>query len=241
MRIRTGLLHGLLLTTAASAQTPVNNSGRLLDANPAVGGLRINSFQPGSNFIGGNPYATGNVRGGMALRSFSPISDPNAFRGSLGSSSLSNFLRDSVSVGDIYSQSNTLGPTPFYDPASIVPTVGTLRSQYQSYVSGQAQIASGASGTGNPLMVLPGLLNYNGGVNPRMLPTRSDTNITPPSSAISPLAPSSLGQLDHGATNLFGITPGGPHVPGSMSAPGRPDLADPRSASSSSNLWKPNE
>src|SRR5262252_1190504 len=106
MRIKTGLFHGLLLAASASAQTPVNNSGRLLDANPAVGGSRINGFQPGSSFIGGNAYATGNVRGGMALRSFSPISDPNAFRGSLGSSSLSDFVRDSVSVGDIYSQRN---------------------------------------------------------------------------------------------------------------------------------------
>src|SRR5262249_47517127 len=225
MRIRTGLLHGLLLTTAASAQTPVNNSGRLLDANPAVGGLRINSFQPGSNFIGGNPYATGNVRGGMALRSFSPISDPNAFRGSLGSSSLSSFLRDSVSVGDIYSQSNTLGPTPFYDPSSIVPTVGTLRNQYQTYVAGQAQnAAASGSPAGNPLMVLPGLLNYSGGANPRMMPTATDTNVTPPSSAVSPLAPAPLGPLDRGATNLFGITSNiGPRLPGSMSAPGRPD------------------
>jgi len=73
---------------------------RPFDANPALRGGLFNIARPVSPLTSGNPFATGNVRGGLSLRSFSPITDPSTFRAPLGSAYLYTFRRDSVSVGD---------------------------------------------------------------------------------------------------------------------------------------------
>jgi hypothetical protein len=127
---------GLALLTLAlaleegRAQQYVGQDGRLFDANPQLGGSRYNYARPAPPLIGGNLYATGNIGRGLSLRSFSPIGSPTAFRATIGSGSLSNFIRDSVSVGDQSSLLGGLVSQPFYDPARTAPTAGYLRGFY---------------------------------------------------------------------------------------------------------------
>lgn len=100
--------------------------GRGFDVNPMLGGGGFNYARPASPLVGGNFYASGLVGRGLSLRSYSPISDPTAFQGSLGSTSLSSFQRDSVSVLSAPLGSGSFGQT-YYDPARTAPTAGFLQ------------------------------------------------------------------------------------------------------------------
>jgi hypothetical protein len=125
------LISACLLCGVANAQYARHGDGRMFDANPQIGsGGAYNFGRPASPLMLGNAYATGNVRGGLSLRSVSPISDPTAFRAGLGSSSLSDFIRDSVSVADAATPFRPFSRTTFYDPAVTAPTGGFLRSTY---------------------------------------------------------------------------------------------------------------
>lgn len=141
------------LAGSAPAQVPVQQNGRLFDRNPQVGSGGYNYARPLSPLIAGNAIASGNVRGGLALRSYSPISAPTSFRASLGSSYLGAFRRDSVSVAD--SGSPYISPlgTPYYDPSRTVATSGFLSGQY-----------SGAALQVGPLPVLGGRMTMPSGV-----------------------------------------------------------------------------
>jgi hypothetical protein len=84
--------------------------------------------------LGGNAIAEGQVRRGLSFRGYSPIPDPYEFRGSLGSSSLTNFRRDSFSTsGAALPEFGFGGPSglaaPRFNQSSTVPTVGFLRGQ----------------------------------------------------------------------------------------------------------------
>jgi hypothetical protein len=115
----------------AQAQYPVPRSdGRLFDANPQIGASRFYDARPITPLLQGNLAASGNLRGGLALRSFSPIPDPLAFRAGLGSGALSGFIRDSISVADRYPYGASFPVQPFFDPARTVPTGGFLTGQY---------------------------------------------------------------------------------------------------------------
>lgn len=127
----------LALTLAAGdalAQYRVDQGGHLLDANPGLNAGRYNYAvsRPMSPLIGGNPFATGNMGRGLSLRSVSPIGSPTALRATVGSGFLSNFIRDSVSVGDYASRSRGLLARPFFDPVQTAPTAGYLRGFYDS-------------------------------------------------------------------------------------------------------------
>lgn len=106
----------------------LDQTGRMLDANPQLGGPRLNYSRPLSPLMTGNALAEGVIRGGLSLRGVSPISDPLWFRGPLPSSSLYTFRRDSVSVADAAVPGGPgFGPQPYYDPARTAGTVGFLR------------------------------------------------------------------------------------------------------------------
>lgn len=141
-RVR-GLMHGVLFLACAGgasvalAQMPVNTqvnmqlnmaspSGRLLDANPMLGGSGYNSARPTTPLSAGNLAASGLASRGLSLRSYSPISSPTAFRGSLGSGTLSDFRRDSVSVETAPLGRGALGQA-YLDPNTTVPTAGLLQ------------------------------------------------------------------------------------------------------------------
>ncbi|HPM24719.1 MAG TPA: tetratricopeptide repeat protein [Phycisphaerae bacterium] len=100
--------------------------GRGFDANPMLGGGGFNYARPASPLVGGNFYASGLVGRGLSLRSYSPISDPTAFQGPLGSTSLSSFQRDSVSVLSAPLGSGSFGQ-PYYDSARTAPSAGFLQ------------------------------------------------------------------------------------------------------------------
>jgi tetratricopeptide (TPR) repeat protein len=113
------------------AQYQIDTGGRLFDANPQLYGGRYNAYvRPVPPLVGGNPFATGNVGRGMSLRSFSPIHVPGELHVPLGTSSLSNFIRDSVSVADQAVPLGGLAPLPFIDPALTAPTASYLRGLY---------------------------------------------------------------------------------------------------------------
>ncbi len=113
-------------TANVTAGAPVQ-TGRLLDRNPQLGSDGYNYARPVSPLLSGNVIASGLASDGLSLRSFSPISDPTAFRASLGSAALSAFRRDSVSVASPALGSAVYGQ-PFYDPTTTVPTAALLQS-----------------------------------------------------------------------------------------------------------------
>ncbi len=156
------LLVSAFVVGQGRAQYQMDQSGRLFDANPQLGGSRYNPYvRPVSPLVGGNPFATGNVGRGLSLRSFSPISAPGALRVPLGTTSLSNFIRDSVSVGDQAAPLGGLTPRAFFDPARTAPTGSYLRGFYDFQPTYPTQLPTG-SGTGAAATTTPfdGMLQY---------------------------------------------------------------------------------
>jgi tetratricopeptide (TPR) repeat protein len=126
------LLAATALPILAQSRNFTAQDGTLFDANPQVGAGGRNTYvRPRPTFVGGNPFATGNVRFGQSFQGVGAISDPTAFRGTLGSTSLSSFRRDSFSAGDRALYSNfgyRSGTVPqFYDPSATAPTTAYLR------------------------------------------------------------------------------------------------------------------
>lgn len=201
---RRGLTAVLALSTAAVvfAQAPVNMqvntglmpaqpTGRLFDANPQLG-VRQNFSRPMSPLMSGNLYASGLAGHGLSLRSVSPIGDPTAFRGPLGSATLSAFRRDSVSVGSEPLGAGRLGQ-PYYDFDTTVPTVGFLRG-----LTSPASPALGPSPLDQRLQTRLDL---------RITPQAPTGGPTPPYSPTAPFytweAPGTLATT----SSLFGVEP----------------------------------
>lgn len=184
---RTALALAIAGWPLAAAQAPANPALRSFGPNAGfgLGGTPINRpYSP----MSGNAFASGNVRGGFALHSFSPISDPTAFRASLGSGGLSNFIRDSVSVYDAYGSSGApyTPYAPFYDPARTAPTAGFLSGQTNTgFESGLTK--PNDFSVARPT---PGLLNYGPPSQQRFDPLADRTG-----------APSPI------ATSIFGVMP----------------------------------
>ena len=74
----------------------------MLDANPRVGSFGYNAPAPIDVVMPrANLYITGNVRGGKSFQGLVPYTSVDEFSGSLGSSTLSDFYRDSTGSGDL--------------------------------------------------------------------------------------------------------------------------------------------
>ena len=137
-RVGLAVLAGLAGALQTQAQYPVDSrvnpavrqNGRLLDANPSLRGGLYNNPRPVPPTMSGNAFANGNIRGGMALQSFSPIADSNAFRATLGSASLYAFQRDSVSVADASAPLGFAGfGQPYYDTSRTAVSGGLLQGR----------------------------------------------------------------------------------------------------------------
>lgn len=174
------ILLAALSTAAARAQYSAQGDGRMFDANPQVGGSRYYApARPQTPMLLGNLTASGYVRGGLSLRSYSPIPGRFDFRGNLGSAGGSDFLRDSISVADALTPTRTLTqPQPFFDPVRTTPEAGFLRGQYAPQVRAPAIPSRG----GDVYQPLPGLLNYGSPNDPR-----TNIGLSGPSRAISPV------------------------------------------------------
>lgn len=77
----------------------------------------------------GNLLITGNVRRGRHFRGNVPYRSTTTFGSSLGSSSLSSFLRDSAGPEDLNTYSNKYGTQPYYSPTETVTTMMPGRSE----------------------------------------------------------------------------------------------------------------
>ena len=127
--------------------------GHVQDANARLGSGGLNRPVNVYDFRAGNRLVTGNVTAGRSFRGYSPVRDPSqlflsrtlgrstadlagvpselagtTLRG-LGSTRLSDFQRDSASVGEIvYGQSRFGQPRPFYHSSSTVANTGAISS-----------------------------------------------------------------------------------------------------------------
>lgn len=77
----------------------------------------------------GNLLITGNVRRGRHFRGDVPYRSTTTFSSSLGSSSLSSFLRDSAGSEDLGAFYNKYGNQPYYSPMETVTTMTPDRSE----------------------------------------------------------------------------------------------------------------
>ena len=194
----------LIVSAQVQYQPPVQQNGRLFDRNPQLGSGGYNAARPVSPLIMGNALTTGNMRGGMSFRGFSPINDPTAFRGSLGSTSLSAFRRDSVSAADTYGLYSGLGGTPYYDPSRTVATGSFLSGQYTQ----PAPQVGPLSGSANPLLT-PGGFGAP-------LDLRLDTRVNVSRGSTEPGAAPVLGDL---RSQIVGLRPAAPELSSSIFGP----------------------
>lgn len=77
----------------------------------------------------GNLLVTGNVRRGMHFRGSMPYQSPTSFNSSLGSSTLSSFLRDSAGPEDMGTRPAGYGVQPYYSATETVTTMRPGRSE----------------------------------------------------------------------------------------------------------------
>jgi hypothetical protein len=109
--------------------------------NPGIGNPVGPSTVPPSTFrsglvnnpdpidTSGNLLITGNVRRGRHFRGTVPYRSVTSFSSSLGSSSLSSFLRDTAGSEDLKTYSNKYGTQPYYSPSETVTTMIPGRSE----------------------------------------------------------------------------------------------------------------
>ncbi|MBL8878523.1 MAG: hypothetical protein JNG88_05325 [Phycisphaerales bacterium] len=147
--LATFAMAALFAWSNAAAQNSVNQGGNLFDANPRVGGNRSNfDIRATSPLTVGNLGATGNLRFGQSVRSFSPITDPTAFSGPLGSAALSSFRRDSFGAGDLTRFSG--GAQSYYDPARTAPTASFLNRTGSMPLGARSTVSQSPSTVGVP-------------------------------------------------------------------------------------------
>ena len=151
-RILSGLMLLLLnacLTVPATGQTYASQRGHVLDANNRVGSLGWNTTQrldPLSRRV--ELGVTGNLRYGANFRGLIPYTSIHEFGSSLGSSSLSDFSRDSVGVADLDNRTFGVGQfTPYVDPSrqltrSVDGQVVSTSRLYQNQVRSSESVAS---------------------------------------------------------------------------------------------------
>jgi hypothetical protein len=115
IRIAAAAIFFAVITTQAMAQQYISQDGHLLDANPALGSFgwntpaRLDALVPRANL-----YITGNIRGGQSFQGLVPYHSPFEFQSNLGSSALSDFIRDSAGSDTL---SSPVGrPQAYVDP-----------------------------------------------------------------------------------------------------------------------------
>ncbi len=151
----------------------------------------------------GNQIVTGNVRRGMHFRGNVPYTSPSSFNASLGSSSLSSFMRDSAGAEDISRTRNTnavgsragTNYQSYYLPSSTVTTMSQSRSGIAT--AGNTTINNGSrySSDSQTSKNQPAVSNWNTSdrspalwqlYNPGLAGTRNNTLSQPRSISSSP-------------------------------------------------------
>ncbi|MBN1766343.1 MAG: hypothetical protein JW860_13870 [Sedimentisphaerales bacterium] len=114
----------LVLTRPAFCQWYVSQEGHLLDANPRLGSMGLNTNDRFDSILPrNNLYITGNMSGGASFQGPIPYTSPLEFQDTLGSGTLSNFRRDSFGTGSLLYPVGS--PQPYVDYSrSITSTRG---------------------------------------------------------------------------------------------------------------------
>ncbi|MCP4609488.1 MAG: hypothetical protein GY845_12310 [Planctomycetes bacterium] len=138
IRTRTLITAVVIVVLSSPVSRPIENPAIF---NPAgYSTVPPSSYQSGQfnnprvPDVDGNLLITGNVRRGMHFRDTVQYGPTTSFRGDLGSSSLSSFLRDSTGAEDVGSSANRYSVQPYYLQSR---TVATTRPGF-SGVLGQA-------------------------------------------------------------------------------------------------------
>ncbi len=125
----------VLCVAPVMGQYQIQQDGRLFDANPELNSGGVNYVRPNIRFLGGNQFLSGNVRRGLSFQGTRTIPDSLSFRAPLGSASLSDFRRDSLSVADRNLSRLGFGVTggigaAAVEPSHVAPTAGFLRGYF---------------------------------------------------------------------------------------------------------------
>lgn len=144
----------------------------------------------------GNLLITGNVRRGMHFRDTVPYRSTTSFGSSLGTSSLSSFLRDTAGSEDFGRYSNKYSTQPYYSPAEMVTTMIPGRSGIfrptGAMISTRAQQDTRSAGTG-----VFGLGSLPEEQTPSGVSTAAtDLSLQGPQTQYSPLTESRFGEVE---------------------------------------------
>jgi tetratricopeptide (TPR) repeat protein len=171
----------------------------------------------------GNLLITGNVRRGRQFRGDVPYRSPTSFGSSLGTSTLSSFLRDTAGPEDFRTYSNKYGSQPYYSPTETVTTMMPGRSgifmpestrlstRAQQDTRSEASSVFGLDSTANeqPLFSQGGIVADSDSQRPTsqygplaqsklLLESRFPTSMTPSQKSAELLTPSRIGIHDQG-------------------------------------------
>lgn len=158
-----------------------SRSGPLQSQNPAVENPAGSSTVPPSSFrsglvrspnpidTSGNLVITGNVSGGRFFRGIVPYHATTDFEGSVGSSSLDTFIRDSAGAENYDSRESYGGkPASYYSPTQSVTTMipgsrGGILGPLPTRIEGRAEsgLPPSAAPKGQPLTEYNTSLFYN--------------------------------------------------------------------------------
>jgi tetratricopeptide (TPR) repeat protein len=141
------------ITSAVQNPSVANPAGVTTTPQSYLRSNLVDTSSPIDN--SGNQIVTGNVRRGAHFRGDVPYSSTSSFNSSLGSSTLSSFMRDSAGSEDFSSyRGSTAGSTsgtsyqPYYLPSSTVTTMSPnnsgLSSQLNTSVNNGSQYVSGS-------------------------------------------------------------------------------------------------
>jgi predicted negative regulator of RcsB-dependent stress response len=109
----------LVMQPVTKGQTYASQDGHALDANPRQGSMGLNTAMRLDALVPrANLYITGNIGQGASFQGLVPYRSASEMGATLGSSSLSNFMRDSVGVSDL--SRNVSAPNVYIDPSRAV-------------------------------------------------------------------------------------------------------------------------
>lgn len=108
------------LSASVWGQQYMSQEGRMLDANNRIGSFGLNASVPTNTLAPRiNNYITGNVTGGARFQGLVPYSSPYEINTSMGSSTLSDFRRDSTGLNNVRAP-RLQGPQAYVDPSRSV-------------------------------------------------------------------------------------------------------------------------
>ncbi len=175
-----------VFAATSSAQQRVGGiRANVRDASPMLGSGGYNAPVRRFRYNAGNLFITGNVTGGKSFRGFVPYSSATQFQGTLGSSSLSSFERESINLHQIRSGYLYGRARPYFNPGSTILPLSARRyaipgsSMPKTSTPSLNAAAIGSGGLGLPH-------NYNIDVNKVHLPAGiRPSDVLVPSAAIN--------------------------------------------------------